>query len=204
MAERVIGVFEIVQIQKKHGNRSVLAAGQRNRLADPIVEQEAIRQTGNSVVLSVVGHFKRHRASRAHIVKNDNSSNDTAFPVGYRRGGSFNRAFKSVAPNKNTIRSESDGTVLLNRHFHRISSSFARSAVNDLEDFAKRLTSSVFALPASQLFRHEIEIRNVSGNIRTENGIANGIEGDQGAFFFQIQRIFHHFSFNRVVQRARE
>src|SRR6202046_3608043 len=156
MAERVIDIFEIIQIQKKHGDRSVLAASQGNRLADPVIEQKTIQQTRHNVGLGVGGHFNGQGAAHTHNVKNDNSSNTAASPVVNRRGGIFNGAFKSVAPDKNTIRSEPDGPVLLDRHFHGISSSFQGSAVNDLEDFAKRPTGTVFAPPPSQVFRNEI------------------------------------------------
>src|SRR6202158_4857445 len=44
MSERIVDVFETIQIQKDHRNRSVLAASQGNRLSNTGVEQEGSGQ----------------------------------------------------------------------------------------------------------------------------------------------------------------
>ena len=40
MSQRIVDVLEMIQIEKNHGDRTVLAASQGNRLGDPVVEQQ--------------------------------------------------------------------------------------------------------------------------------------------------------------------
>src|SRR5229473_612279 len=60
MSQRIVDVFETIQIQKDHGNRVVLAVSQGNGLRDSVVEQHAIGEIGDKIVLSGVGHLERH------------------------------------------------------------------------------------------------------------------------------------------------
>ena len=167
MAQRIIDVFETIQIQKDHGNRSVLATSQGNRLSDPVVEQQAIGQICDSIVVRGVRHFKRHGPRCAHVVKNDHSSDHAACPVMDRRGGIFNGGFKSVAADENAIRGESDRFVLFDGHLHGIASGLVRAAVNNSEDFGQRFASGFFTEPPGHLFCNDIQIRDIPGNIGT-------------------------------------
>ena len=46
MSQAVVHVLELVQIEKQHSKAVAVAAGQGNRLGDPVVQQHAVRQTG--------------------------------------------------------------------------------------------------------------------------------------------------------------
>src|SRR5580692_1917264 len=116
-------------------------------------------------------------------MENDHRSNDGSYPVVDRRSRIFNRGFKSVAADENAIHSQSHRPVLLDGHFHGVSSGFARGAVNNPEDFSEGFANRFFALPAGHGLGNEVEIGDVAGNVSTENGITNRVESDHGAFF---------------------
>src|SRR6266436_486517 len=165
MAQGIIDVLEAVQIQKEHRKRSILAASQGNRLSDPVVEEHTIGQIREYIVLRGVSHLVRHGPRRAHIMENDHGSNNPPAAVVDRGGGIFNGGFKTVAADEDAVQSESDSSVLLNRHLHRISSGLARIAINNLEHFGEWFPDSFFAAPAGHSLGNEIEIGHATGNI---------------------------------------
>ena len=199
MSQRIVDVFETIQIQKDHGNRSVLAASQGNRLSDPVVEQQAIGQIRDNIVLRGVRHLDRHGPCRAHIMENNHRSDDAACPVVDRRGGIFNGGFKSVAADEDAIHSQSHRPILLDGHLHGVSSGLARGAVNNSEDFGEGFASGFFAAPTGHGLGNEIEIGDIAGNVRTENGVTNRVEGDHGAFSFHVQCILDGLAFDRIA-----
>ena len=137
-------------------------------------------------------------------MENNHGSNNAACPVVDRRGGIFNGRFKCIAADEDTIDSQTDRPILRHGHLHGISSGLARGAINNLEDFGEWFADGFFAGPTGQGLRNEIEIGDVAGNVRTENGVTNRVEGDQGAFFFHVQRIFDGLAFDRVAQCTRQ
>ena len=64
MPERIVDVFEAIQIQKQHRDFFRVTRREGDRLADPVVQQHAIGQTGQKVVLGRMGHLPRHRQGR--------------------------------------------------------------------------------------------------------------------------------------------
>src|ERR1700686_2980187 len=57
VSERIIYVFESIQIDKHHGSRYRPTASQRNRLSDPVIEHKAVGQVFHSIVLRDVCGF---------------------------------------------------------------------------------------------------------------------------------------------------
>ena len=51
MSEAVVDLFETVQIEVQQGELARAASGQTDGLGKPVVEQQAVRQTGQSVVV---------------------------------------------------------------------------------------------------------------------------------------------------------
>ena len=74
MSQGIVDVLEAVQIQKQHRDSFLVTRRQGDRLADPVVQQHAIGQTGQKVVLGRMGHLQRHRPGRAHVAENDDGS----------------------------------------------------------------------------------------------------------------------------------
>ena len=52
MPQRVVDVFEAIEIEEQHGQPVAVAPGQRDRLGEPVVQQHAVGQVGQKVVLS--------------------------------------------------------------------------------------------------------------------------------------------------------
>src|SRR5258708_39475964 len=119
---------ETIQMQKEYGKRSVLAASQGNRLSDPVIEEHAIGQIREHIVLRRVSHLVRHGTRRAHIVEDDYRSHNAAYAVVDRGSRIFNGGFKTVAADEDGVQSETDRSVLLGSHLHRIPGGLARNA----------------------------------------------------------------------------
>src|SRR5882672_12038217 len=58
MAQGVIDGLESIQIQKHQGERLATSVGKRYRLADPVFEQGAIRQSGEGVMGGEVAQLR--------------------------------------------------------------------------------------------------------------------------------------------------
>jgi hypothetical protein len=159
-----------------------LTASQGNRLRDAVVEQQAIRQIRHHIVLRRVRHLHGHGARCAHIVEDNHCSDDPAGPVVDRRGRNFNRGFESVASDQDAIKGQTHGLVLFDRHLHGISCGLARGPINDSKHFCQWLLRG----PPRHRLGDQIEIGEVAGIVRTENGVTDGVEGYQGAFFFYV------------------
>ena len=140
----------------------------------------------------------------AHIMENNHRSDDAACPVVDRRRRIFNGGFKSVAADEDAIHSQSHRLIFLDGHLHGVSSGLAGGAVNNAEDFGEGFASGFFAAPPGHGLCNEIEIGDVAGNVGAQNGVTNRVQGDHGAFFFQVQRILHSLAFDSVVQCARQ
>jgi len=54
--ERVVDVLEAVYVEKQHGHLRAPPVGERNGVVQPIMQQHAIRQVGEGVVLREVQH----------------------------------------------------------------------------------------------------------------------------------------------------
>jgi hypothetical protein len=81
MSQGIVDVFEAIQIQKQHRDIFHVTWGQDDRLANPVVEEHAIGQTGQKVVLGRMGHLQRHRPGRADVAENDYRSARLPFTV---------------------------------------------------------------------------------------------------------------------------
>jgi hypothetical protein len=57
--ERVVNLFEVIQIDIQHSELFALALGKRNRVAEPVLQQRAIRQIGQRIVLGRMRHFRQ-------------------------------------------------------------------------------------------------------------------------------------------------
>jgi hypothetical protein len=90
MSQRIVDVFEmILDPEKITAIDFLFRRAKRNRLRDPVVEQQPIRQIRNNVVLCGVRHLCRHRPRCTDIMENNNRSDDAAGPIADRRDGVF-------------------------------------------------------------------------------------------------------------------
>ena len=115
MPQRIVDVFEAIQIQKQHRDVFHVTRRQGDRLADPVVQQHPIGQPGQKVVLGRMGDLQRHRPGDAHVAKNDDRSGGLPFAVVNGGDGVFDRNFKSVTPDEDGVRRQVHGLDLAER-----------------------------------------------------------------------------------------
>ena len=54
MTQRVVEVFEVIQVEQKQADSRTAAAGKAQRLSQPLLEQDPVRQAGQPVVVGQV------------------------------------------------------------------------------------------------------------------------------------------------------
>ena len=100
-------------------------------MVNSVVQQYSIWQTRQKVVMGRMGHLQRHRLGRAHVVENDDRSASLSFTVVDGGDGVFDRSFKSVTPDKDTVGWQVHGLVSRNRNLHRIRGGFVACGIHD-------------------------------------------------------------------------
>ena len=110
----------------------------------------------------------------------------------------------SVTPDQNAVRRQVHGSAKLNGHGHRIGDGLASRGVPDLQDFGRGSACRLLPRPACHCFRDDIEEGDVSFDVSANNGIANGVERDLGAFLLLEQRFFHELAVDGMPQRSQQ
>jgi hypothetical protein len=137
-------------------------------------------------------------------VKDNDGPDDAAGAIVDGGGRIFDGRLKAIAPDKDAVDSQAHGAILLDGHFQGVASRFAGGTVNDAEDLDEGFAEGFGAGPAGHGFGDQVEIVDVAGNIGGKNGVANGVEGDHGALFFDVQGILNGFAFDGVAERTRK
>ena len=141
--ERVVDVFEMIEIEKKQCDLLVMALGQTDRLGQALGQQRAVRQVGEKIVLGQVGHFQGHCPRFTDVVEDNDRAGILAVPVVNGRSGILNRRLMTIAANQHAICGQPDGAVFLNGARCRIRGHLAGGAVNDVEYFGKWMAQGV-------------------------------------------------------------
>ena len=173
-------------------------------LVDPVVQQHSIGQARQKIMLGGVGHLQRHRPADAPVAEDDDCSGRAPGPIVDGGDGILDRNFKSVAPDQNAVRRQVHGSVMPNGHRHRIGGGLASRGVPDLQDFGHGSACRLLPRPARHFFRDDIEEGDVSLDVSANNGIADGVERDLGAFLFLEQRFFHELAVDGMPQRSQK
>jgi len=79
--QRIVDMFEVIEIQKKQGQLLAVPSSQSDRLGQALREQDTIRQPSQKVMLCQIGHLLRHRLRCAGIVKNNHRTGHFAIPI---------------------------------------------------------------------------------------------------------------------------
>src|SRR5471032_503213 len=124
MSKGIVDVFEAIQIQEQHRDGFLVTVRERYRLVDPVVQQHAIGQTGQKVMLGQMGHLQRHSPSGAHVAKNSYRPGSPPFTVVDRRGAPFDPSFTSVMPSENTVWRQVYGAVPPGCHLQPVRGGF--------------------------------------------------------------------------------
>jgi len=81
MSQGIVDMFEAVQIQEQHRGLPSVSSSKRDGLADTIAKEQAIGQSGESIMLGQMSHLLRLRPRHAYIAKNDDRSSNLSFAV---------------------------------------------------------------------------------------------------------------------------
>ena len=109
-----------------------------HRLRKPIIQQQAVGQVGQVVMMRQVRHPLRHRARLGDIVKNHHGAGHLASAIVNGRSGILYGGFNTVAPDQDAAPAQSHSFVLLHGNGHRIHGVFGICAVDNPEHLAKR------------------------------------------------------------------
>ncbi len=62
-------MLEIVQIEEQQRKMFAAPLGRSDRLSDAVVQQRAVGQIGQKIMLGQMGHFGDHRLGRGDVVE---------------------------------------------------------------------------------------------------------------------------------------
>ena len=167
---------------------SLVAVSERQSLRQAVVQQQAVGQVGQAIVLSQIGHSQGRFANRAHVVKDHDGTGDLSMTVVYGCRRVFDRQFVSVTADQRAIWRQTHRFVFSNGECHGVARWLARSAVDDSEYFLEWMACSLLLRPAGQSFGNDIEIGYAACHVSAYDRIANRIEGDLCALFLLEQR----------------
>ena len=97
-----------------------VTVSQRQRLGQPVVQQDPIGQIGEAVVLRQMSHLERQRPRHAHVTKHHDGAGHVSPAIVDRCGGVFDGGFGAVAPDQDAVRLEPYGLVFQNCQRHGI------------------------------------------------------------------------------------
>src|ERR1700674_3979154 len=140
-------MFETVQIEEKHGDFFHVTRRENDRLIHAVVEEHAIGQAGQKVMLSGVSHLQRHGAGGTYVAEDDYCSGGFSFAVVDGGNRIFNGNFKTVAPDENTVGWQVHGPILPNRLLHRTWGGYAAGGIQDLKNFSHGPVGGLFQCP---------------------------------------------------------
>jgi hypothetical protein len=173
MSQAVVHVLEPIQIEEEDGEVVAVTPGQGNRLGEPVVQQHAVGQVGQKVVLRQMDRLERKRARGADVMEHDDGADDLSGPIVDRRCGIFDRHLDPVAPHQEAVRCQADDAIELHRLLHRVARRFTSRAVDDPEDVGERPAQSLVMRPAGHPFGHGIEIGHRALEIDAEHRVAD-------------------------------
>ncbi len=98
MSEGVVHVLETVQVQHEDHNPSLVAGRQRDRLTQQILQQSAIRQSGQRVVKRHVADAQIRQLAVGDVTRDAHGAHDPAAPVLHRYLGRQHPSLVPVGP----------------------------------------------------------------------------------------------------------
>src|SRR5208282_3644825 len=122
-----------------------------------------------------MGHLRSHGPRGAYVTENDDGSSSLPFSVMDGGDRVFDRRFKSITPDEDTIRRQVNDSVLPHCRVHRIRSGFAANSVQNSNYLGHGTASRVLPRPTGHFFRNEVEESDFSQDIGTDNGVADGV-----------------------------
>src|SRR5271166_5080208 len=97
-------MFESIQVEEKNPDLFTVPLSGADRLVNPVVQQHAIGQTSQEVVLRRMSDLQRHGPGLADVAENDYRARSVPFSVVDGSDGVFDRNFKFITPDENAVR----------------------------------------------------------------------------------------------------
>ncbi len=157
MSQGIIDMLEAIQVQEQHRDLVPVTGGERDRLADPVAEQQPVGQAGEEIMLGRMKDFQRHRPGGADIAQDDDRAGDVSFTVMDRGYGILDRNFGAVAADQDAVRRQMSAAVQSHRFLHRIGDGFAARRIDEAKNLSHRAALRLLGRPARHRFRNEIE-----------------------------------------------
>src|SRR5580692_1716981 len=126
----------------------------------------------------------RERAGAADVVKYHDGTRYLAMAIVYGRGRILNRRLEAVSPHQDAIRRQAYRFVFPDCAPHRIAYALTRRAIDELKYVLQWASRCIFAGPAGQTLRDQIQKCHVPVEIRAHHRVADRIEGDLRPLFF--------------------
>ena len=123
------------QSRNSTASAAAVAARQRDRAREAIVQQQPVRQIGQRVVLGEVQHLQAALARHDDVAEHDHGAEHVALAIVNRRGRMLDRGLVAVAADEDVVALEADLLLVLDRQARRILRGLAGQAVGDVEHF---------------------------------------------------------------------
>ncbi len=155
-------------------------------MRDAVVEQEAIGQAGEEVMLCRMHHLLGHGTRRADVAKENYGADDLPGGIVDGRDRIFDEDLTAVAAQKKTVRRDVFVLVAIDRALHRIWDNFAGDGIHNGKDGRHWLPQGLFPGPSSHLLSDPIEEGDVAGDVGADNCVADTVECCLGLLFFGV------------------
>ncbi len=176
MAQRVVDVLEPVAIEEQHREAPAIAARQRDRTREAIVQQQAVRQVSERVVLGKVQHLQTPLAGHDDVAEDNNGAKDVALAIVNRRGRVFDGRLVAIAPDQDVVALQTDFLVVLDRQAGRILRVLPGQPIRHVEDLCQRSRECFRSGPAGQSLGLGIEIGDVALRVGRHHRVADRVQ----------------------------
>lgn len=152
------------------------SSARRRARASESVQQHAVGQIGEVVVLGQVRHLQRHQARFADVVQYHDAADHRALAAVDRRGRVLHRGFAAVLACELAVHLQRNGAIFADGDFQRVERGLARFHVDQSHHLDKRTAKSIFLAPSCHLGSDGIHHGDAQLHVARDHGVANGIE----------------------------
>src|SRR5580698_6740560 len=108
------------------------------RLAEPVIQQNPIRQSSERIMLRQMGHLVYERVGVSYVPKNQDGSHYVTFGIADGCGRILDSGFEAVAADQHTVCRKTHSMVLINRILQRVARGLAAFPVHNPKHLDKR------------------------------------------------------------------
>ena len=198
MAEGVVDLLEPVQVQVHHCQRLAFATRLRHRQLGTVLQQHAVGQVGQWVVLGQAGHALGHGNGISHIAQHRHRTRHRTMAVGDGAGSLLHLeslpsgAVHQHAPHRFC------GRALLHYGTQRAGQGLVVVWAAQAHHLIHVVHGRIKRLPACQALGHRVEVGHHAFGIRAHHGVANGLQREAHALFLVEQFVLHALALGDV------